>query len=370
MKQVPVERFLQQLASPEAFAAYRECLRYIHRQGFHAGDRLPPQSELYKKLKICQGTLSKAFEWLVEDGVLTRKRRVGTYLLETYPRKPVPPIWSVGLAFPMFEGNPTWPRLAYELHRFLVRYQCRDRIYMVSPRANGVHRIGHRGFGDFTGLAEDAAMGAVDAVIAQTRIDAPNVPVCYVVGPEDAQFGVVCESSAMAGEAATGLIRGGCRRLGLVLTGIPRGGMMGKVWRIFQRTLGDCGLPCPQDRLLVAGHGREAGIRLADHLLSLPEGERPDGLVVMDDHVASGLTAGLRARGDYRPALAVQVNRQTPEEFLLPVVRYENDLALLARLTVEKLVEWLLDPERPQTVLKVPPRLLDAAENVPHRPLP
>lgn len=86
----------------------------------------------------------------------------------------------------------------------------------------------------------------------------------------------------------------------------------------------------------------------------------------MDDHVASGLTAVLRAPGQYRPALAVQVNRQTPEEFLLPVTRYENDLELLARLTVEKLVEWLLDPDRPQTVLKVRPRLLSAAEPPTH----
>jgi DNA-binding LacI/PurR family transcriptional regulator len=196
-----------------------------------------------------------------------------------------------------------------------------------------------------------------------------KIPVCHVLGPEDADFGVVCESSAMAGEAATGLIRGGCRRLGLVLTGISPGDP-GEIWRKFRRALRARGVPCPEDRLLVAGEGREAGFRLADQLLSLPEGERPDGLVVMDDHVGAGLTAGLHARGDFRPALAVQVNRQTPEEFLLPVMRYENDLELLARLTVEKLVEWLLDPARPQTILKVRPRLLGAAENVPHQPSP
>jgi DNA-binding LacI/PurR family transcriptional regulator len=362
MSEVPVDRLSQRFISPESFEAYRECLRYIRRRGLKKGDRLPPQSELRKKLKICQGTLSKALDWLVDDEVLTRKRRVGTFLLETYPQKPVPPIWNVGVAVPMFQWNQTWPRLTYEVHRALVRHQCQDRIYMLSPRAAPDSEIDHRSLGDYTGLAGDVAAGSIDAVITHTRLDSGEVPVCHLIGPEDAEFGVLSDTAATGGEAATGLIRDGCRRLSLVLNGTsPKDAV--PCWENFRRALSDAGLPCPPERLLAFGEGRKAGFHLADHLLSLPASERPDGLVVLDDHVASGLTVALRARVDYRPALAVLVNRQTSEEFLLPVTRYENDLELLARLAVEKLVDWLLDPDRPQTALKVRPRLVSGAES-------
>lgn len=148
----------------------------------------------------------------------------------------------------MFQWNPTWPRLAYELHRFLVDYQCRDRIYMLSPRATPVSDASNRSLRDFTGLAEDAAAGSVDAVITQTRVDGQDIPVCHVMGPGEARFGVVTELSAMAGEAAAGLIRSGCQRLRLALTGVPSN-EPSKVWGSFQRALADAGLRCPQDSL-------------------------------------------------------------------------------------------------------------------------
>jgi hypothetical protein len=355
MPQTLQQQTLERRAAPEAAKAYRTCLRYIHRNGLEIGDKLPPQSELYQELGICQGTLSKAFDWLVQDGVFMRRRRLGTIIRARYPQQQVPPIWSVGLALPGIHWSPTYPRLAHELHCNLVRLHCRDRIYMVSPRAMPTAEVDHRSLEDFTCLAEDVADNRLDAIITSGRLDEESdTPLCHILGWEQAKFGVLFDSAALVRSAGQELIEAGCRNLTLVTTG-PPGLENQHLFKAFDEVLDSAGITLFPSRRQSLGEGFSSGTRIAEEILKQPAEKRPDGLIILDDNVAAGLTARLAEMPDYRPALAIQTNKQVPMTFALPATHYAVDLALIARLCAEKLVNWLLNPDAPQTVDWIPP---------------
>ena len=67
---------------PQALKAYRMILRYLRSQKFAVGQLLPTQAELRQQLNFSNDTLTRAMRWLVEDGVLERKQRAGTMVLD------------------------------------------------------------------------------------------------------------------------------------------------------------------------------------------------------------------------------------------------------------------------------------------------
>jgi DNA-binding LacI/PurR family transcriptional regulator len=117
---------------------------------------------------------------------------------------------------------------------------------------------------------------------------------------------------------------------------------------------------------LHCGGGPVGGWRVAEQLLDMPEEKRPDGLIVIDDRIATGLTAALAtADGDYRPEMVVQTNRQSPLAFALPVVHFEVDVDELARRAVRNLMQRLLNPKLPFKVDWIYPKMrTDASRHV------
>lgn len=347
--------------------AYREILRLIHSRHLQPGELLPRQSDLLGELGMCQGTLSAAMGWLVEDGVLRRRKCAGTTVVRLLPDNPRRLIWSVGIVMPDVYETPFFPTLTHFLHKHLALNGCADRVYILSPHAAPTDRVTKRVPADFSGLEEDMAGGILDALITPTRLTALDIPVCAAAGPETARFGVLLDQAALVRQACAVLWARGKRRLAVAVTLHEEPGYA-HYWEGFAAAMTEHGLTVSEADRFVVGSGLESGRRLAERLLALPAGRRPDGLVVLDDIAAQGLTVHLQGAGSYRPALAVQTNRQAPVAFAWPVSHFEFDVERLAEKAVHKTLALLLNPGLPLTVdwmeaeLAATPRSGDRAE--------
>jgi GntR family histidine utilization transcriptional repressor len=71
---------------------YVQVRQWIERQvatGYwKPGDTLPPERELAQQLGVSPLTVSRALQGLAREGIVTRKRRVGTVVAENLPPNP------------------------------------------------------------------------------------------------------------------------------------------------------------------------------------------------------------------------------------------------------------------------------------------
>lgn len=339
--------------------AYRAILRLIHARSLQPGDLLPRQSDLLPQLGLCQGTVSAAMRWLVEDGVVTRRKCAGTTVSNLKPLNAGRLIWSVGIVMPDVYETPFFPTLTHFLHKYLALEGCANRVYIIASDALPADAVEVRRADEFTGLDEDLEAGMLDAVITPTRLVLSEVPVCSAAGPEWAEFGVTIDQAAMVRDACRLLLGGGCRRLALLAsesaTSAPS-----TCRDVFCSELKKNSFAVRPQNVIGSPPGLASGREVADRLLSRSSDERPDGLVVLDDVTAQGVSVRIREAGDYAPQMAVQTNRQAPLAFPLPALHFEVDVEGLARRAVEKTVAALLNPALPKTLERQVPELKSA----------
>lgn len=359
----------QMSRKPSTLEAYRRVLRLIHKMEAVEGTRLPTQTELMGELKICAVTLDAAMKWLIEDGVLMRKRRVGTFVLRPYPQNPKRSIWRVGLVMPPITHSYFGAVLTHFLHKHLDGYGISDRTYLLSPHAVHGSEVLERRPADFTGLKDDIDEGLLDGIATSTRLRNAGIPVCGVASWERAEFGVLIDYAAFLQGAVKALMGKGCRNLLCVLPHNPED------WCYFSQkeALESLAVSLPEKGItfrseicaISTGSGFPLERRFLERLLSLDPSDRPDGLIVQDDITGQAL-ASMLATTNYRPVFAVQTNRQIPISFAIPSLPFSVDLDQIASRAAELLMAKLLAPAsegqivfaRPQPMEEVSPALI------------
>ncbi|SMC25533.1 GntR family transcriptional regulator [Andreprevotia lacus DSM 23236] len=84
----------------------REVLARIEAAEWHGDESLPSETDLGRSLGVSQGTVRKALDVLVADGVLYRRQGVGTFVADTsdfLARSCFTPLTGVGGEVPKFE---------------------------------------------------------------------------------------------------------------------------------------------------------------------------------------------------------------------------------------------------------------------------
>jgi DNA-binding LacI/PurR family transcriptional regulator len=325
--------------------AARELIRFIYTQNLGVDDRLPPQSELVQKIEFSNDTLSEAMRALVDAGVLTRKRRVGTVVSDR--ERPVRGLWRVGVAVFSAICLPFYAQLLQRVLSRLNELGCSSTLHMLTPGCDRRPPV----LGDFGALEADLEDGVISGVISFSdlalsdwrRVDRLGIPICHVSAWEKAPCGVVIDQAPMVQQAVSLLLTRSCRRLTLVRCGSNEVGY-NRGQLAYEATVGAAGLGERSQRVLVAGEGSHGGARIADTLLELSPKERPDGLVVLNDWVGMGLAARLAEVGSYRPTIVVQSNMQAPLAFAFPVVHFEVDVDQIATQSVDMLLERMRNP--------------------------
>lgn len=347
--------------------AVKAILRYAHGKALVAGDRLPPQQQLRVELGFSNDTLTPAMALLVQAGTINRKSKVGTSVVDL--DRPLNGLWS--LALPSFSARQTAevPFLAQLLQSLQARLRQaghRCHVYALSPDGH----VELPSLDMFAGLEGDVRSGLVDAVLTTLPTDRHawawarkfDLPLCHTWWWEAASCGVIIDQKPMVAQAAQLLVDQGCRRLAVVSAEAPRKGFQ-RFWEGFTeaaKSLAGRFEPLPA---MHEGQGVLCGQKIAERLLALPDGSRPDGLIAVDDRVALGLTTTLVSAGNYRPKLVVQTNRQAPLSFALPVFRFEVDIEQLAASAVAQLLQRLANPTLPPRLEMIEPRFAGLHEH-------
>lgn len=330
--------------------------------------KLAPQSELVVKLKVCAATLDVAMKWLIEDGVLTRKQRLGTFVLRPYPEMPKRFIWRAGLVMPPITRSYFGAVVAHYLHKHINGLGISDRTYMLSPHAAPGNEVSQRHTADFTGLKEDIEDGFLDAIITSTRLVCNKVPVCGAA-TEHTKFGTIIGLAHFFREATNRLIEQGHRNLLYVLpesldemssTNLAQ--HLDLIKEHFSHN---------NVRLEIAIVSNASGSQIwserqfVKRLLEMPESQRPDGLIVQDDISAQAISMMLSTT-PYRPALSALTNLQMPLTFGLPCIPFSVDIEQIAVEASQLLLEKLLSPRAPDQIIAIIPEQLPETNPSPY----
>ncbi len=338
-------------------AACKQIARFIHCSNLGVGDRVPPDRDLRRTLSLCQNTFHPAMQQLVDLGLITRSNGSGTVIRDLEPLNHL--TWTVGVATVDEPIRGPGAAIAWILHamqRQIARRHCTCHVYFRDVNPRWPHRIG-----DFPGLAEDVEAGAIDGVIvppdmdaaAITRAGIPAVEAGYMTSAMP--FAILTDFTAMVAEAAARLLDGKGRRIALV-----GGDFKGVAFEeILRQAAGGNGKNGVATEAMDCYPSLEAGGEVARAFLQRPASRRPDALIFADDFAAAGAAQALAAQPDYRPGLASMANKQLPQSWALPVLRFEIDLDEYAARTVDLLAEAMLNPALPPRQEKVKARLAE-----------
>lgn len=340
---------IQSRIHPQALKAYRMILRYLRSQKMKTGELVPSQPELRQILNFSNDTLTRAMKWLVEDGVLERRQRVGTVLLDMgEARLDDHTVMLAMVPHTTLPDEPFYGHLLRALEgyaREMLGAQVRIMAHEIDKPGNAIWPMN-----TFPGLEAMANNGDVDAVICPIAVDPDataaltdsGVPWLHVSSWEKTQLGVVIDQKPMMLQACQMLCERGCKRLGVV-TKDARDNRRIRYWKAYQRASRLYGFQA-MDPLETSAISLEAGRVLARRMLKMPARQRPDGLVVINDVLASGLTDVLRDQDLYRPEIAVQANVPSTLIFGLPVIRFDVDVYQLAQQVVALLKQKWTQP--------------------------
>ncbi len=335
----------------QVLRTYKRLVQYLHEEDVRVGDRLPPQADLRRLLGKNNYTLGAAMQALVNQGVLARKTGAGTVVTDLAAIGKVP--WSVGVATieaPVDGELSVFANLTLRVQTRLNRLGCRCVCYS-HPVSTAQDRL--RMFGLLERDLEDELL---DGLVMLTILDpnewaglrARRIPVVHLPFWEKAPCGVIIDRRELTRQASQRFTRMGCRRLGIVSVD---SGVVGTG----SRDAGPNG-HCPE--FLDGRFGIAGGERVGNELLARPAAKRPDALIVLDDYIALGLTNVLARDNAYRPQIAVQVHRQLPLRYALPVHAYAIDLERLVDQAIDLLRNRLLRPTAPDTLEMAKAQLL------------
>jgi DNA-binding LacI/PurR family transcriptional regulator len=134
------------------------------------------------------------------------------------------------------------------------------------------------------------------------------------------------------------MVERGCKRIGVILRENHRIKHVENLrfYKAYQNASAEYGFKTMP--MIEAGDiSLEDGREVARRLLKMPAKQRPDGLMVINDMLAAGLTDVLRDTQAYRPQIAVQTNTPGSLIFGIPVIRFDVDVYHLARDVVRLL---------------------------------
>lgn len=338
----------------QTLRAFKRLVRYVLAGRFKTGDRLPPQQELKHTLRLNNCTLGAAMQRLVQAGVLTRKPRVGTVIANLSAVPAVP--WTVGVAAPPLAVKPPssfFGNLTVYLQGALVARGCRCVAYYQAERGFLAPAT------QFPGLADDLEHGDIDGLVVLTGFHTADwraavkrdIPVCHTAVWDEAPCGVLIDSAYTIAAALRLFWQQGHRRIALV----DHTEMAGRRREAIAALQAEIGVTEPP--VIEAVPGIEGGQAAARQILEMPAAKRPQAIIVVDDHTCLGLASVLRDAGDYRPAIAVQTNRQLPLIFPLPVTEYQIDLMQIVDRTVALLCDRMIHPQSPERLEWIPAQL-------------
>jgi len=338
------------LERPRVALAARVIVRLICEMEIPSGGKLPSQASLRTLTRLHNEILNEGLKLLASCGMIHRKNKSGTTVEN--PEAVVPGLWRVGVPMNLGTGG-FYDQMIVRLH-----IRAEEHGIVLTPFLRTVDsemKTSDVSLRDFDGLHAAHAAGVLDGIMTQSILDAEDwearmqegFAMAHAGAWEEAPAGVVICQKALVESAVAYFAGHRCRHPGIVGGSVNAEGLI-SCPTAFVKAFENAGFRSASVCCTGWTKSPFGGQCAAEYLLALPSRERPDCLVVLNDHIGSGLTAALVSTS-YRPRLVVQTNRQAPLAYAYPVAHCEVDVEALANRAMDNLAARLRNRSLPLT---------------------
>lgn len=342
-------------------AGVRDAVRDAIIAGRHApGDQLPTHVELADHFGVSNVTIQNALNQLAGDGFIEIRPRVGSFVADSPPHEQ-----NIALVFP-FDPDTSgehWNWSKYYQALANAARQCKDR---VNRRFVQFHRIDyHTDSEDYRRLLRyidrRQLAGIVFAgppyMVEDTPVcQAPGLPRVELSSAQEASWPVInLRGQQWYEKALDHLAEKGRHRVAILLNRFTQNVFYDEAnW---DRMLAEREMISPSHwRQAAEWHDSRAANHMVQLLMERPEGQRPDALLITDDNLLEGVTAGLVTSGVSVPndvEVVARANFPLPAAPTLPVRLLGYDLVGILCKAVE-LIDQQREAEKPTAVMEAP----------------
>ncbi len=248
------------------------------------GDRLPPYTELEKKYRHSRMTIQSAINLLKEQGFITSEERRGLFVSRIPPH-----LTRYGFVLPEDEERSWfWRCLATEFPGVVRERQGEAVIFRKGESVIESE-------GDRKSLLEQGRQQRLAGVIypykPPLRPDLASIPQVAISCVDFPQGGRVdLDVDSFAQQAVSWMLERGRKRIALMGLGDA------PIVKSTEQMLAKAGVPVPPAWRLLTRYPLGVSA-IAQLLMSLPKGRRPDGIIVVDDDIVEFVCAGLEVAG-------------------------------------------------------------------------
>lgn len=335
------------------------------------GDLLQSEAALAERFAVSVITVRQAMEILEREGYVERRQGSGTFVADLKQRRVVAILVELDLAQPGI--SPFFMGLVQRVQTQLRRAGFRVRLYL-GQSAYG-HPFEKLTCGEFLDDLTDHHFLGVIGIATMVHacwidpITAEGIP--FVLSGEYPEGAVTIDLQRMSAMGVEWLVRNNRRRIAVIGHDPRFCQHVGSEYGI-DNAFAEAGVEmrpdwiCLDRETSVAGTGWQA---IRD--IWAADGEKPDGLLLLDDAYLHDLTLAINELGIAVPEelmIVSHVNRGMTRLPLFPVDRLEVDTEKIAKEIVRE-AQSQLDGNKPSPLKLAPPKLAPAWQNE-DQPLP
>jgi len=349
------------MAERKTERAKQLLIRYIRDRQMKNGAKLPPQNELRRIFHYGATTICSAVNALREDGVLEVRDKVGVFVIDPDAGGHAGRV--VGITMLTGENNFYYSCLLTSLQMHLVENGCTVRLFRSSRKAKNGDFLFE--IDDFPGLRRSVESEEIQGLIhlddfshaAIEFIRKKKLPLVFVGSPGGiAEDGVFFDYKKIISEACRMLKRSHARRPALFCQATVRP----EVEHVFRENFGGA------SRIFSCKTFADEQ-RVIREILAMPECERPDWLICLEDLFALALACTLARHltPEKMPGAFVMFDRAAQIHYpLSKLICCDNDLHQFAALGVESLMKAMMSGKQDIGAVFYFPKISDLSTNL------
>ena len=324
------------MAENKTEQAKQLLVRYIHDTQMERGEKLPGQDYFRRKFNYGTTTIGAAIKQLQKDGVLKVKDKIGAYLLNPNANGHISR--TIALTAVHLEDSMFYSTVASFLLTKLMERGCLMRLfYCENP---GVKL--ECSLDDFQGLRRCIDNGEIQGIIhiddfckeTESFLHENHIPSISLGGGNtaSAKCGIFINQLGTMLKGAKILRDIGIKRPAVMLNKT----LYKHFKKEFELIISDTWGSLPPNSFYYA-YNEYGGRNIAWDYINLPQNQRPDGMIILDDIVGGAFTSELaiHLNKEELPLCVVMRNKQMNIPFSLPkVVYFDVDLAAFSEKAV------------------------------------